>query len=628
VDRHAGFAASIAIRQQLLQDLIRVLYNANQLRHVINVSQPTISANLYLSVPSLICQPFNGNRLAIDLYAWGPMTITPPGGAPESRRVKFRVRALVPVSISISGGRLVFSLVADSASATNVQIDPYSGGLFSQAAVNYLLSPEFQALLTLGLQLHFMQMGAVIPPLRIDFLGAIAVDPTASVVSRILDGVLALGIDVNTPDGRTQGNPQHLVDTTSDGNHIGMWTNPAVVDQAFPDVRAEIETAVLQQGATLDAFDMRVEEGWMRVAGRASKTGGAVNFSLHAVPKLVRPGTTYEWEEQFGEHFVITTPAREELYFDPQDIVVDIDRDWWVIIAEGFGLLLAGIGMLIVEAFVSMVRGNVTSAIDQNDASRAARNQEFTISGVSRPRMQLRIEDFECHFEGIYAGLTIKPQFWWATLDGPRGISVEEALVQVLRYKIGLPPDALPDDPELRIRWTLRRTDTNAILATRDTQAQSGLNFSFDGNVVPFLEVSRLSLEWRVFRTLGAGAEEIFGGQQYIDVRDYVDRSHPFVRWDHEVDVPIVRVEADGTQTLVGRQIILRRSAIHRTALPGRCQMLRRHSTTRLLHPDQPSYPLIYLDALPFPPDEIIPHRGQLCDYCFFGGPDKDVPLI
>ena len=43
-----------------------------------------------------------------------------------------------------------------------------------------------------------------------------------------------------------------------------------------------------------------------------------------------------------------------------------------------------------------------------------------------------------------------------------------------------------------------------------------------------------------------------------------------------------------------------------------------------------------YLDELPFPVSDLLPHRGgtdgsraeTVCDYCFFGGPDKTVPLI
>jgi hypothetical protein len=274
-----------------------------------------------------------------------------------------------------------------------------------------------------------------------------------------------------------------------------------------------------------------------------------------------------------------------------------------------------------------VVRGNVTSGIEQDTESRGGRNQEFTIPNVSRPSMRLRIEAFECHAEGMFAGIPIKPQFWWATLDGLKAIAVEEALVETLKYRIGLPPDTLADDPELRVRWILRRTDTNEILRFQDTTALNGIAFSFDATVVPYLQVAQLSLEWRVYRTLGAGSEEIFSGQEYLDIVDYVDRSHPYVHWDHEVNLPVVRVQPDGSQILEGRVIKLRHSKLHRTAIPGRCRMLRHYSLNRLTHPDQPAYPLIYLDDLPFSATEILANRGQLCDYCFFGGPDKDVSL-
>jgi hypothetical protein len=588
---------------------------------------PTVSADIFLSVPVFVFDSPNGNRLALDLYGWGPMTLTPPGGAAETHRVKLRMRVLVPLSATMSGGKLLIMLVTTAATPTNVHIDPYSNGLFSPAAIAYLQSAQFQALLTQGVQLQLMQMGQTIPPLRLDFLGAIATDPSAAVASQVLDGALGLGIDVDTPTGRTHGNPALLTDTTDD-NDFGMWTHPSVIPLAFPDVRQKVDDAVKAQNGTLHTFDLHIEEGWLYIGGRASATGGAVDFSLHAVPRLVRPGEHYEWDEEYGEHFEYSTPDREELWFEPTDIVVDVDREWWVIVLDGIGLLLAGIGYLIVESFVDMVRGNVTSGIEQNDASRAARNQEFTIVGVSRPPMKLRIETVECHHEGMFSGITIKPQFWRATMDGPARVGVEEALVQTLKYKIGLPPDVLPDDPELKVAWTLRRTDTNGILLTQDRQAQSGLTFSFDGTVVPYLQIQQLSIEWRVYRTLGAGVEEIFSGQQYLVVADYVDRTHPFVHWNHEVDLPVVEVQSDGGHLMTGRVIRLRHSKLHRTAIPGRCHMLRRYSLTRLTHPDQPEYPLLYLDALPFPTTDLLAHRGELCDYCFFGGPDKDIPLI
>jgi hypothetical protein len=35
-----------------------------------------------------------------------------------------------------------------------------------------------------------------------------------------------------------------------------------------------------------------------------------------------------------------------------------------------------------------------------------------------------------------------------------------------------------------------------------------------------------------------------------------------------------------------------------------------------------------YLDALPFPVENLVASRKQVCDYCFFGGPTRTVPLI
>ncbi len=37
---------------------------------------------------------------------------------------------------------------------------------------------------------------------------------------------------------------------------------------------------------------------------------------------------------------------------------------------------------------------------------------------------------------------------------------------------------------------------------------------------------------------------------------------------------------------------------------------------------------LEYLPDLPFARADLIANRARVCDYCFFGGPTKDVPLI
>ena len=37
---------------------------------------------------------------------------------------------------------------------------------------------------------------------------------------------------------------------------------------------------------------------------------------------------------------------------------------------------------------------------------------------------------------------------------------------------------------------------------------------------------------------------------------------------------------------------------------------------------------LEHMDELPFPLEELVARRGLVCDYCFFGGHDKDEPLM
>src|ERR1044072_9285624 len=108
--RHAGFAAAIAIRQQTLRDLIRVLHHANTLSHTLAGSIFGITAVFFLEAPLLTCSSASGNRLILDLTARGPLSITPLGGSPANRTVLFRARVLVPPLLTLSSGSLMFSL--------------------------------------------------------------------------------------------------------------------------------------------------------------------------------------------------------------------------------------------------------------------------------------------------------------------------------------------------------------------------------------------------------------------------------------------------------------------------------------------------------------------------------------
>lgn len=640
--RHANFAAAIALREATLQDFVRILHRADQITHTLAADndvpmpggQGHLGANLFLEAPRIVCAAANNDRLALELRGWGPMSFrvpTPGGPVEAARQVLFQARVVATPNLTLASSQLTIAVGAWTATLASLQIDVLVGGAWPPAIATFLASQQFRDLVEIAIRLQLAAMTSLAPPVSVSFLGDIASSTNTTVTTRVLDGVLVIGLDVNESGIATTGDRNQLTDFR-EGNDLAMWTNPVAAPVAFAMVRRSVQTVVDQQSATLDSFTTTIQEGSLHVSGHATKSPGGVSFSMNAVPHLVRPGWTEEWDEEYGEHFVIEHPAREELWFEMRDVVVDIERDWWVYVLEALGAVLTiGIAIPIVESLVGMVRGNILGGISGNNSSIAPRVQEFTLAGTTAPLVRLRIERFEFHGEGAFAGMTLRPQYPAAELTGPTSIPVEALPLAPLRWQVRLPFDAHPADPNLRIRWTLRRLDTNAIIFSDEGQAGPRLALQTSLSDPSYMTAPRFLVECRVFRTLGSSTQDLFNQSLELRIYDRLDRTHPYVRWTHSVYTPRVRVESDGSHTQDGYDLKERHSAIHRTAVPGRCRMVSRFSAKVAPSPElAPTYApvLDYLDALPFPVAQLVAHRSQVCDYCFFGGPDKNDPLI
>jgi hypothetical protein len=122
-----------------------------------------------------------------------------------------------------------------------------------------------------------------------------------------------------------------------------------------------------------------------------------------------------------------------------------------------------------------------------------------------------------------------------------------------------------------------------------------------DRTSAELMPVPEFSVVVRVYRPLSGRVKEFGSSRFAVTIADRFDRSHPYVHWDGW---------AAGTP---------KQSVIHRTAVPGRCSMIMRAANRAKFQ---------YLDELPFPVAEIGEHRKEICGYCFFGGPEKQVPLI
>jgi hypothetical protein len=641
MDRHADYAAAIAIRQDLLQRLVRVLYHADQIPHTIASSMGWVTLDLFLDIPKVVCSAQNGNRLALELTAWGSLAVSLSGGAKETRSVLVTATVLASPQLALQNASLYFSMDASKATLDAYQVTPFAGGAFSAAVQALLNSPLCKALIETVLRQKLASIQQLAPPLNVSFLGDVANSSNTTLTARVLDGALAIGLDVDAEGIKTTGNPQLLSDVTA-GNDLGMWQNPVALPVFMKRIYTQVTAAVQGQGATLDDFSVTLEEGHYHLAGAASNAEGSVSFSMNAVPHLVRPGYVVDLgEDEYGEPCFYSVPDREELWFEAKDVQVDVQRAWWVTFLEVLGgFLTLGLGALIVETFVDMARNNILAGIGSSSHEKVAdRNQYFTFENTSEPLMRLRLETYQCHTEGAFTGITLRGQFRKPLLEGDHNCFIEQVLTNPPKYKLQLPFDVKLDDPQMRVRWTVRRNDTNEVLLVQEGQVTGRLSLSLGLLAQTMLQVEAFTVECRLYRALGASATDFFNDSCRLSITDTLDRSHPYVRWRHWVFGPIVRVEADKSHTVAGLKLTERRSVIHRTDYPGRCKMVARYSLGSPAPPrtpfghavPQPLVPLPdieYLDSLPFDRAALVANRAKLCDYCFFGGPTKTTPLI
>jgi|GEM_PF-3132926 len=179
--------------------------------------------------------------------------------------------------------------------------------------------------------------------------------------------------------------------------------------------------------------------------------------------------------------------------------------------------------------------------------------------------------------------------------------------------------------------WEIRRKDTNQIIATgtRRYVSSTGNGISIPHHSKDLYLVKEFIVRCRLTTTLQNQVGEIWSGVQNIVIQDKIDRSHPYVEWGPEW----AYFANAGTDFKTWMRYS--RSRIHRTAVAARCRMLKAGADDRVLSMEREAktgrytgkHPKFrYKDTLPFSHENINQHRKELCEYCFFGGPDKTAP--
>jgi hypothetical protein len=548
------------------------------------------------------------DKLALRIVSWGPVY--------NVCKIKVTVDILAPLSAQLDGPSLNF-MIDDEGAEAITDIVVYSGN--SPLIQSIVSNPEFKSAVNREIMKNLASLSTLFPPIDLSpFIGLTVGqggETETSVKTKVLDGGLALGVDIVSGSITTSGDITQLGDVT-EGFDMAVWNNSAVIDERmYGQVHDQLAGSVAEQGGTLDAFYLKSAESAIKIGGSAHSDEGSVNFSMDMTPLLVTGGTYY------GRSGALSFSAR--------NIVVDIDLEWWARLLEVvIGLLTFGIAALVVESFIEMIRNNITSQIRGKSYVNVSRARfEYTLpNDPTKTTISARVKRFDCHSDGLFTALDFIVEFPSPRIVGPSGVDIEcfrppgrgRVMFEVKHPLMCI----LSDDPEVRTAWTVREAENNKIVLVNDSPGLSPLNIVAVSETEMADQSSHLLISCRIYRTLDT-ISELFGGYTDIRVMDWVDRSHPYVHWTHDARAQEARVERDGSVTVLGNHVKHRRSKIHRTDLPLRCHNVR----WGVIPIDKNKLKVEYLDELPFPPEEIARSREQLCDYCFFGGPDRNVTL-
>jgi hypothetical protein len=657
---HANFAAVLGIKQQVIQDLVRILYLTDDIPHVFSINSEMqgflkLNSELFSDIPEFIFSSEYTDSFKINLTSWGPLTVAllalQDGEltlVPETHEVKFDVEILVPHRITIEDEQLHFGMSTGNLTLSSKTITVLDGGSFSRGVQTLLDSSIFNNLLEQEIKNNMADINDSMPSINIDFLqpmlGPIMEEGEDSsfnlyTYARAFDGAMAIGIDIDKSGYATAGSPSQLTDITNDMD-MAVVTNAQVF---VPHLREElvegseeepgIREEVRDQGATLQVFDVTMNEGYIHISARATKEGtGSVNFSFDVFPRLVVPAKTIDYgPDEFGNPYVIYIPSREELWFEIRNESVEVVTDFWIDLLRVVGVLFTfGALTVYIDQMIWSVRANAYAALAEADRVQGDnRTYEFQIS-EDAPVVRAHIEVCEFHGYGSYLGLSVTPlypQGRIVCISAPSGIDLNETLRnRPFAFRVQLPYTVHPEDPNLHIRWRVRNMDNNTIMYNFDELYQDMSELEF----TEFYNAIELLVSCRIYRTLGQDITDFLNVNVKAALIDRLDRTHPYIRWHHYAYTPDITVESDGSRTQLGGHIKYRTSRIHRTDFPGRCWMAAQyslHTPSGFRPPPKKKSRIEYLDSLPFPVADLQVHRHELCDYCFFGGPNNTQPL-
>lgn len=177
-------------------------------------------------------------------------------------------------------------------------------------------------------------------------------------------------------------------------------------------------------------------------------------------------------------------------------------------------------------------------------------------------------------------------------------------------------------DPAIHVAWSVTGPNIDSAQFASDEQiAISGAltkTIQFNPNDPGFLHNTGLTMTVTIYRLIGSTHWPIWSSSIATSIFDELDITYNYVHWNHPVwfEKPGI-IGLPAFSEFWTRK---RKSVIHKTARTQRCKNVVTAVLAALKSKEGTQ--LNYIDTLPFPDSEAEEkRRGNLCDYCFFGGP-------
>jgi len=643
----------------------------------------TFAGLIQLLAPTLEFHANPGNAVTVHFSFLSTFRAQVNGQPMQSWVVRWDATVSVPLLTTIQGTQIVLGINAAQVVLLPLTLTQQQGPAIPPEILSALQSTQLAAAITaavnqlppitvsppmLNTQINYVQP-LDIKETKVSLFDWFTINLTVSnIVLRVLEGAVTVAVDFA---GYTSGDPNQLVDLTEVGGNGSTYVQTVTESTDLSDTAILVKLAEQPGGSLALVFNMNVVTQVVErqvspqvrgtpVAKQVVLQSVAANYSVFNKP-LRGP------EDGLALSFMAASMGVDasgvayiqpflRTYDGPTNFIqddtwhfsvgdVEIGIPIWAELLIGIAQVLTLIGGLvgvfvaamnirgllpffddlitsINDAFAKADPGNIGSNVQgklQSGAFGGALPPPWIqpMPGLTAPRFDGMIKNISVTFDTIDIAINTWID-WDDRTPPPIGVITPQSVGawQIEPFAISL---KLRSDYEklggsaILVRWDVRRSDTNQSVASvvKAYNDPSGNGPVIVHHSEELYLVNAFNVTCTATLTLGSQVGEIFSASQTIVINDALDRRRKFAHWGPHV----VHIMNKGTDNQWWTHI--RRSKIHRTAVRARCRELKRRLAYRGI--------VTYQDGLPFPWDQLNENRGPLCEYCFFGGPDKTI---